>query len=122
MSRIALKSVHLIENSHAMRAIQKEKLLPASKAGPWDLSWHDSLHDVPQETGDYTMLVAHEFFDALPIHVLEVNFRTVTVSPILNALHFMKCPENSARMARSPGMRRSRYSAGIATLHPLGSA
>jgi SAM-dependent MidA family methyltransferase len=73
-SRSALKSVHLIENSHAMQAIQEEKLLPASKVGPWDLSWHDSLDDLPQETGDYTMLVAHEFFDALPINILEVNF------------------------------------------------
>jgi NADH dehydrogenase [ubiquinone] 1 alpha subcomplex assembly factor 7 len=73
-SRSALNSVHLIENSHALQAIQEEKLLPASMVGRWDLLWHDSLDDVPQETEEYTMLVAHEFFDALPIHVLEVSF------------------------------------------------
>ena len=71
-SRSALQSVHLIENTHAMQAIQNEKLLPASKVGLWDLSWYDSLDDVLQETGEYTMLIVHEFFDTLPIHVLEV--------------------------------------------------
>jgi NADH dehydrogenase [ubiquinone] 1 alpha subcomplex assembly factor 7 len=79
-SRSALKSVHLIENSHALQAIQKEKLLPVSKVGSWDLLWHDSLHNVPQGTDEYTMLVAHEFFDALPIHVLEVSFTILHAS------------------------------------------
>jgi len=45
-------------------------LLPASN-GNWDLFWHDSLDEVQQNTEEYTMVVAHEFFDALPIHVLE---------------------------------------------------
>jgi Putative S-adenosyl-L-methionine-dependent methyltransferase len=84
-SRSALQSVHLIENSHTMQAIQEEKLLLASRVGPWELSWHDSLDDVQQETGDYTMLVAHEFFDALPIHVLEVNF------PYHDHISYSKC-------------------------------
>jgi len=77
-SRSALKSVHLVENSLTMQAIQKEKLLPASQMGAWELLWHDSIGDVPQNTAEYTMLVAHEFFDALPIHVLEVTFITHT--------------------------------------------
>src|SRR5882762_947395 len=77
----ALKSVHLIETSITMQRLQQEKLLPASKEGSWDLLWHDSLNDVPQETEDYTMLVAHEFFDALPIHMLEVSV-TVNVYPM----------------------------------------
>lgn len=56
-----------------MRSIQKETLLPPSQKGGWELLWHDSIDKIPQDSGEYTMLVAHEFFDALPIHVLEVH-------------------------------------------------
>jgi NADH dehydrogenase [ubiquinone] 1 alpha subcomplex assembly factor 7 len=71
-SRAALKQVHLVENSSSMRQTQKEKLLKSSQEGGWDLLWHDSIDDIPRDPEAYTMLVAHEFFDALPIHVLEV--------------------------------------------------
>jgi NADH dehydrogenase [ubiquinone] 1 alpha subcomplex assembly factor 7 len=72
-SRSALKQVHLVENSLSMRRIQEAKLLKPSQEAGWDLIWHDSIDDIPRESGAYTMLVAHEFFDALPIHVLEVT-------------------------------------------------
>ena len=100
-SRSALNSVRLIENSHALQAIQEEKLLPASMAGRWDLLWHDSLGDVPQETEEYTMLVAHEFFDALPIHVLEVSFNTLHRYPVFGSKLFLPryILENPTRMA-----------------------
>lgn len=71
-SRAALKSVHLIDNSLAMQEVQKMKLLPAARKGKFNLAWHESLDEVPKDTGEYTMLIAHEFFDALPINVLEV--------------------------------------------------
>jgi NADH dehydrogenase [ubiquinone] 1 alpha subcomplex assembly factor 7 len=103
-SRSALKSVHLIENSSAMQAIQKKKLLPISKQGFWDLSWHDSLDTVPQDTKEYTMLVAHEFFDALPIHVLQVSVTTfLPLSQLFDIIPttFLEIP---ARMARSPDL------------------
>ncbi|KAH9074340.1 putative S-adenosyl-L-methionine-dependent methyltransferase MidA, partial [Lactarius deliciosus] len=35
------------------------------------IHWHDSIDDVPAANGIYTMLVAHEFFDALPFHLIE---------------------------------------------------
>ena len=34
--------------------------------------WHTSIGKIPPSSTEYTMLVAHEFFDALPIHVLQV--------------------------------------------------
>lgn len=57
-----------------MRSIQNNKLQLSAQKGGWELYWHDSIDDIPQDSGEYTMLVAHEFFDALPIHVVEVRF------------------------------------------------
>ncbi|KIJ66938.1 hypothetical protein HYDPIDRAFT_85910 [Hydnomerulius pinastri MD-312] len=71
VARQQLKSVHLVETSNAMRALQSEKLGGAKQAGGFDLTWHDSIDDVPHREDTYTMLVAHEFFDALPVHLLE---------------------------------------------------
>lgn len=62
-----------METSLAMRALQKTKLHPSSQKGGWELLWHDSIDNIPLGSGEYTMLLAHEFFDALPIHVLEVK-------------------------------------------------
>ncbi|KAF8843712.1 DUF185-domain-containing protein [Paxillus ammoniavirescens] len=66
-----LKSVHLVETSGSMRTLQSEKLRNAKEAGGFELLWHDAIDDVPHREDTYTMLVAHEFFDALPVHVLE---------------------------------------------------
>jgi NADH dehydrogenase [ubiquinone] 1 alpha subcomplex assembly factor 7 len=59
-----------------MRALQSQKLVPLSRKGGWELLWHDSIDDIPQDSDEYTMLLAHEFFDALPIHLLEVPYTT----------------------------------------------
>ncbi|KAF8896131.1 S-adenosyl-L-methionine-dependent methyltransferase [Infundibulicybe gibba] len=54
-SQRPLKHIHLVETSLTMRELQKAKL----------------KHDVLSAPSDYKMLIAHEFFDALPIHVLQ---------------------------------------------------
>ncbi|KAL0067922.1 hypothetical protein AAF712_005091 [Marasmius tenuissimus] len=59
--------VHLVETSSSMCAIQEAKL---GEQG-WDIQWHDSLDSISPSSEAYTMLVAHEFFDALPFHVLK---------------------------------------------------
>ena len=64
--RVAAKSpgfsdaltLHLVETSPALRAKQAETL-----AG-YDISWHSSFADIP---GGPLLLVANEFFDALPV-------------------------------------------------------
>ncbi|KIK99599.1 hypothetical protein PAXRUDRAFT_822590 [Paxillus rubicundulus Ve08.2h10] len=66
-----LQGVHLVETSDSMRTLQSEKLRNAKEVGGFELSWHDAIEDVPHSKDTYTMLVAHEFFDALPVHVLE---------------------------------------------------
>lgn len=54
----AALSIHLVEASPVLRGRQKETLTDH------DVSWHDSLHDLPEAP---LFLVANEFFDALPI-------------------------------------------------------
>lgn len=55
-----------------MRVLQEEKLKTPER-GNVHLHWHNSISEIPTDTNEYTMLIAHEFFDALPIHVLQVN-------------------------------------------------
>jgi len=53
-------TVHFIETSQQLRALQAQKVPHAT--------WHDDLSSVPDGP---TLLVANEFFDALPIHQFE---------------------------------------------------
>ena len=55
-------SLHLVETSPALRERQKQAL------AAYDVAWHDRFADVPDGP---TILVANEFFDALPIHQFE---------------------------------------------------
>ncbi|MBU6268348.1 MAG: SAM-dependent methyltransferase [Sphingomonadales bacterium] len=58
-------SVHLVEGSPALRAVQAERLGPI----PLDkVHWHDDLATVPTDAP--ILLVANEFLDALPIRQL----------------------------------------------------
>lgn len=70
--------VHLVECSPALKKIQyqnlkcvgngdedAEKQIISSLAGT-PISWHTTLEQVP--TGFPTIIIAHEFYDALPVH------------------------------------------------------
>ncbi|KAF8150719.1 DUF185-domain-containing protein [Crassisporium funariophilum] len=63
-------NVHLVETSNAMRALQQTKLTANGRVDV-ELHWHNSISEIPQQSSEYTMLVAHEFFDALPIHIIQ---------------------------------------------------
>ncbi|ORY91491.1 S-adenosyl-L-methionine-dependent methyltransferase [Leucosporidium creatinivorum] len=63
-------SIHLVENSEALREEQKKKL-QAGGFGDIPVSWWGSVDEVPPTNDEFTVIVAHEFFDALPIHVFE---------------------------------------------------
>ncbi|KAF8339815.1 S-adenosyl-L-methionine-dependent methyltransferase [Cantharellus anzutake] len=68
----AIDSVHLVETSEKLRTSQKAKLssaLEGSRNSP-KLHWHDRIEDIAPSDA-YTMLVANEFFDALPFHIIE---------------------------------------------------
>ena len=67
-----------MESSPSLRAVQQKKLEPWDGEKGLKIYWHDSIDDVPAANGIYTMLVAHEFFDALPFHLIEVrNFNSL---------------------------------------------
>ncbi|XP_065063421.1 protein arginine methyltransferase NDUFAF7, mitochondrial-like isoform X2 [Rhopilema esculentum] len=72
-------SVHLVEVSEKMRQMQRKLLCgihesnknfenATSKYNDVEVHWYSNIKDVP--TG-FTMYIAHEFFDALPIHVFK---------------------------------------------------
>ncbi|KAF8623719.1 hypothetical protein AX17_007416 [Amanita inopinata Kibby_2008] len=69
--RSPLKHLHLIESSSAMRSIQEITLRPAVEKLGCDISWHNTLEELGPSPDIFTMLIAHEFFDALPIHILQ---------------------------------------------------
>ena len=80
--RAALESVHLVETSPTLRKLQEERISALAKNVSADiLHWHDSLDDVKaaRDDGLFTMVIAHEFFDALPVHVVEVS-KTLPIS------------------------------------------
>jgi len=62
--------VHLVETSDKLRAIQEEKLSPYKNVR---LHWHNSVFEIEPSAKEFTFLLAHEFFDALPVHVIQVR-------------------------------------------------
>ncbi|KAJ7471446.1 S-adenosyl-L-methionine-dependent methyltransferase [Mycena galericulata] len=66
-----LRSVHLVETSPALRALQETRLAPTAATYGATLEWHDSIEQIPVDPRMYTMVIAHEFFDALPFHTIE---------------------------------------------------
>lgn len=83
----------MVETSQKLRDVQKDRLADriASFESPVDISWYDRIEDLPRDESEYSMVVAHEFFDALPIHILKKTsegFRELFVdlqrSPLLS--------------------------------------
>ncbi len=56
--------VHLVEMSAAMRTAQKEKL----RSAHGNIIWHETIRDLPELP---LLVIANEFFDALPIRQFE---------------------------------------------------
>ncbi|MDE0392272.1 MAG: SAM-dependent methyltransferase [Rhodospirillales bacterium] len=76
--------VHLVESSETLRAEQSARL------GHAQPTWHESFETVPPGP---VLVVANEFFDALPIRQFERigddwRERVVTLAPSSGALHF----------------------------------
>ncbi|GAA5893119.1 class I SAM-dependent methyltransferase [Sporobolomyces salmoneus] len=63
-------SIHLVEQSEALQGVQKEALRK-SGFGETPVYWHRNVEEVPKGEDEFTVAIAHEFFDALPIHIFE---------------------------------------------------
>ncbi|KAI5848035.1 DUF185 domain-containing protein [Tricharina praecox] len=95
----AIESIHLVEASPTLRQTQASLLcgpstelseLPSgvftavSKHANIPVHWHSSLSTVPAGPSRTPFILAHEFFDALPIHAFESTaqgWRELLVSP-----------------------------------------
>ena len=81
-----IKTIHLVETSEGLIKLQLQaisdtlrkagkKLVPADQAelGPDEIriEWFPGAADVPLDPTSWTMLTAHEFFDALPTHIFQ---------------------------------------------------
>ncbi|OLY85094.1 NADH dehydrogenase [ubiquinone] complex I, assembly factor 7 [Smittium mucronatum] len=88
----SIRCVHLVETSAELRSVQAKKLLceeieynqnliqdqkslnsSVSKFGNIQIKWHNVLDDVELTHRSSVMVMAHEFFDALPIHRFELS-------------------------------------------------
>lgn len=63
-----------METSLPLRSVQEQALKPFAEMFDWNIQWHDNLDEIPPTDEQYTMVLAHEFFDALPFHLIEVGF------------------------------------------------
>ncbi|GAA5936039.1 hypothetical protein JCM3775_003563 [Rhodotorula graminis] len=69
-SRPPISSIHLVEQSDQLKRVQKARLVETG-FGETPVEWHADVAAVPQSEDEFTILIAHEFFDALPIHIFE---------------------------------------------------
>ena len=87
--------LHLVESSETLRAEQ------ATRLGDAEPTWHERFETVPPGP---VLVVANEFFDALPIRQFERvddawRERVVTLAPTTQALHFAAAGTAAAEAA-----------------------
>ncbi|KAH9970552.1 S-adenosyl-L-methionine-dependent methyltransferase [Lactifluus volemus] len=130
-SRASVKHVHLVESSPALRSVQQQKLLPWNDKNGLKIHWHDSIDDIPAAEGIYTMLVAHEFFDALPFHLIEKTHQgwkevliTSTPDPIAKTIlrpsdvlnpQVSTPPSTTAILGQNPSSLKTRFRSVLAS-------
>ncbi|KAJ2517164.1 hypothetical protein GGI11_003237 [Coemansia sp. RSA 2049] len=87
----SIRAVHLVERSPELRRIQRDRLCGPTETGAGagsvgaadapveavsrhagiPVRWHDLLEEIDMAAAPAPMVMAHEFFDALPIHRFE---------------------------------------------------
>ncbi|EMD34005.1 hypothetical protein CERSUDRAFT_141431 [Gelatoporia subvermispora B] len=72
-ARAAVKAIHLVETSPHLRTAQEATLRPLTAKKEWcpELNWHSSVDEISHDSDLFTVVVAHEFFDALPFQLVE---------------------------------------------------
>jgi len=71
----ALKKVNFIEGSEALKEVQKDKL--KNFLNKYQFQWENRFEKYADiQSGNPVLIIAHEFFDALPVYHFEVSFLT----------------------------------------------
>ncbi len=114
----ATLSVHLVETSPALQDIQR-RTLAAHR-----VRWHRSLQSVPDGPA---LLVANEFFDALPIRQFELTVdgwreRLIGLAPDGTDFQFIPGPEPAPDSLVPPDTRAAAQLGDIAEVCPAGIA
>lgn len=84
-----------------MRETQR-KCLANSNA---TLHWHNSIKEIPTSASEYTMLIAHEFFDALPVHIFQVRDLHSPFS-VANGVSRNRTPATGTKSSSTPQKAR----------------
>lgn len=111
-------SVHLVEISPPLRAIQRRTLAGAQVP----VDWHESLDTVPDQ---WMLLIANEFFDALPVHQFVRtggDWRERMIAVEGDRLAFALAPGPTPALALLRHLGHDRKPAGAAELSPAGLA
>ncbi|RYP03865.1 hypothetical protein DL764_004844 [Monosporascus ibericus] len=112
---ICIDAVYMVEASKELRATQKNLLcdkdasMRESKVG-WHstckythtpIVWTETINAVPQSASKTPFIVAHEFFDALPIHA----FQVVEVPPTQQPTTTSGSPRSASSKTTSPTLQ-----------------
>ncbi len=92
-----------------MRQLQASKL-----AGRCEVVWNDAINDI-EPSDEFTMLVAHEFFDALPINIIAVP---LTIAAVVCAHPSRRKDPRAGTKSRSTQRQRKRRIRGFAGFSP----
>ena len=95
--------VHLVEISPSMRVSRKVSIRNDDRTNV-QVHWLDTIKELLPTSSEYTMLVSHEFFDALPIRVLQV----IQLFPIFQMRFVLIYLENRYSLARGFGSHKYR--------------
>ncbi|KPV77291.1 uncharacterized protein RHOBADRAFT_33470 [Rhodotorula graminis WP1] len=122
-SRPPISSIHLVEQSDQLKRVQKARLVETG-FGETPVEWHADVAAVPQSEDEFTILIAHEFFDALPIHIFEntqKGWREVLSPLTLNVDTTLGAPPRSASSPSSPAPSAARAAPPASTPGGAGS-
>ena len=100
-ARAAVREVCLVETSEAMRVAQEAKLGDFARKNGWSVNWYDAIDQIAPESTLYTLVLAHEFFDALPFHLLQVSGSANCFLTVLNSYRVRK-PSRDGRKCSLP--------------------
>lgn len=112
--------VHLVEASRRLRPLQADRLTHLSR----DITWHEDMSDLP---GGFTLIVANEFFDALPVRQFMRQAdgwheRRITWDDSTGKLAFCLTPPPVGLEAMLPLKRPAAMTGSIAEICPAGLA